>query len=383
MAIFDLASSSFWESRTPFVARDPRRPADGEALESWLEAEFPDQASMAFQTSGSEGQAKWVILTRRGFLISAEAVNRHFQVTSEDRWLIAIPEHHVGGFAIHARSFRSGSAVARFDARWDPGAFGRALRDYEISLTSLVPTQVHDLVRCKVQAPPKLRAIAVGGGGMSTELVRAAKELGWPVIQSYGMTEAASQIATQPLESADPTVLEILPHWRLSTEADGRLTVWGEALAVGYAQRQGDSWTFDAIDHKQGLTTRDRVDLFTREGGPSFLTFLGRDRDWVKILGELVHLTPLQRRIDQIANDLGWPVAPVLLAMPDSRTGSKLMLVTEATQPEVKDIVDRYHKSAPSIHRIAGHQGVTCFPRSDLGKIQTAKLEAMLKPNGP
>lgn len=377
METAELNSPAFWESGTHHVARDPRNPMADAGLATWLESRFTETGICAFRTSGSEGSPKWVLLRKAAFRISADAVNAHFGVTPGDAWLIGLPEHHVGGFSIHARAWRSGSAVHRFERKWEPSAFVQTVLDQGITLTSLVPAQVHDLVSAGLAAPPKLRAIAVGGGGMSQSLASRARTLGWPVFQSYGMTEAASQIATQPMDSADPTRLEVLPHWQLSTDENQRLIVRGPALALGYARFHRDAWEFEPIDSETGLATRDRVQLDAHHGRV-WLTFLGREREWVKILGELVHLAPIQSRIHQIAAELGWSSPPFVVALSDSRADSKLVLALEAGHPAPNELLARYHQEATSIERIPEHRRVAAFPRSHLGKIQWSELIALL-----
>ncbi len=100
-----------------------------------------------------------------------------------------------------ARAFAAGCGFSEFGRRWDAPAFAAWLAENQVTHTSLVPTQVHDLVAAGVQAPVSLRAIVVGGGHLDAATGRAARALGWPVLASYGMTEAASQIATQGLDS--------------------------------------------------------------------------------------------------------------------------------------------------------------------------------------
>lgn len=46
--------------------------------------------------------------------------------------------------------------------------------------SSLVPTQVVDLVNGEIQAPPGVRCIIVGGGALDMETGRRARALGWP-----------------------------------------------------------------------------------------------------------------------------------------------------------------------------------------------------------
>lgn len=364
----------FWENDASHVAVNPHQPADSAGLET-----FADSAGLRrtcfFQTSGSEGVPKWVALAKEAFLISASAVNTHFRVTRNDRWLIALPLHHVGGFSILARAHLSGSSVTHSDMPWAPEDFVRRIQNQGVTLVSVVPTQVHDLVQRKLASPAPLRAAIVGGGGMSRELAEAARRLGWPVYQSYGMTEAASQIATQPLQDDLPSeCLEILPHWRAERDAAGRLVISGSALAKGYAMRdKPGGWTWQPLGGK--LVTRDLVQL-GEDQGRRWLKFAGRESGFVKVLGELIHLAPLQSRLDSLALERGISPPPVIAALPDARRESRLVLVAENATGSA--LLELFNAVAPPLHQLAECIRLPAIPRSSLGKVNAGALREML-----
>ncbi len=374
-------SAGFWQDATPHVAVNPADPGAAEGL-----AEFALARGLTstcwFQTSGSEGLPKWVALNKNAFLISARAVNGHFEAGAGDHWLVPLPLHHVGGFAILARAHLAGCRVTLAPGKWQPQAFAECCAGAGITLTSLVPAQVYDLVRQRLPGPDSLRAVMVGGGGMTRELAEAALALGWRVFQSYGMTEAASQIATQPYNSFGPVFdlqsLEVLPHWQVAADSDGTLRLSGPALALGYARRQAEgTWSWEAIEASAGWRTRDQVRLW-RHGTRQFLQFVGRGSGWVKILGELVHLQPLQQFVEKAALELGWTVPPVLLARPDARAETRLVLVMEVGTAAAEALMARFNAAHPAWLRIAEVRRIERLPRSELGKVRFSELENWL-----
>ena len=165
-------------------------------------------------TSGTKSK-KIIALSKKAFLHSAQSVNHHLQVQTEDKWLIALPLFHVGGLSILARSFLSESPCFVMKGSWSPKNFLCHLKEHHITLTSLVPAQVYDLVLQKIKAPDFLKAIVVGGGTLHKNLYKTARLMNWPLLPSYGMTEASSQIATANINSLkcknDPP-LEVLKH---------------------------------------------------------------------------------------------------------------------------------------------------------------------------
>jgi o-succinylbenzoate---CoA ligase len=335
-----------------------------------LSADAPLQAapagSILVQTSGSEGAAKWVVLTRQAFLVSAQAVNAHLQTTARDRWLIALPTHHVGGFAIYARAYVAGCPVHHFTARWNAQSFVQSCAEQHITLTSLVPTQVVDLVRAGLRCPPSVRAIVVGGASLAMEIGVQARALGWPVLQSYGMSETASQVATEPLSHLltgyAPHAMQVLPQWQATVDSQQRLSVSGDALASGYlVQGEDREWVWQPI--MQPFATRDLASL-----SAGCLHYLARESNMLKIMGELVALQPLQDRVDSLSLELALHGRSVLHGIADERTGQTIELITECT--DARSLVDRFNAGVRPFERITCMQHVPALAVSELGKVR-------------
>lgn len=369
-----MLPADFWTSEECHIAVNPHRGEDAGGLADWAAGQGM-KGMCFFQTSGSEGAPKWVALPKEAFLISGRAVNEHFAVTADDVWLIALPLHHVGGFAILARAHLSRSRVVRDESRWHPQGFVELCAREGTSLVSLVPAQVHDLVREKLRCPPRLRAAIIGGGGMSRDLALAARALGWPVFQSYGMTEAASQIATQPYcESLDHESLRILPHWQVLVDEAERLALSGPALAQGYASRQTEgSWKWQPLGLE--LVTRDHVRLWESDGH-RWLAFVGRESGFVKILGELVHLAPLQARLEALALRHEVSQVPVIAAVPDARRETRLVLVAEDAPGA--SLIEAFNTASEPLCQLSEVVRILRIPRSPLGKVNAAALHALL-----
>jgi len=340
----------------------------------------PPPACCFFQTSGSEGRPAWVALSRRALETSARAVNRHLNVSPSDRWLLALPTHHVGGFCVLVRAHIGRSPVFFYDSKWDPEKFAAHCTECRATLTSLVPAQVYDIVQKNIPAPCSLRAVIVGGGHLDPALAAEAWRLGWPVIPSYGMTEAASQIATLTLPPRGQAPdnfewLAVLEQWSCVTDDAGRLTISGPALAAGKMVRDTptQSWHWEKFN-PDGLATRDRVEL-RRQNDITYLRYLGREAAWIKILGELVNIDALRRQLDTILNEEQLPARATIIAVPDARAGQKLELVTDLAPPLAETIFQKYNATQSGLTRCMSVRHVEKLPTSPLGKILHAQLQ--------
>lgn len=336
--------------------------------------EIPELAGhVLFETSGSTGNPKWVALSRQALLVSAAAVNRHLGVTPESRWGLALPLHHVGGFGVAARAYEAGSGFKDFNRRWDAREFREWLEQNEITHTSLVPTQVHDLVRAGLTAPAALQAIVVGGGHLDSLTGQAARDLGWPVLASYGMTEAGSQIATQGLDQLhapyQSAPIPLLPIWDATITPENLLAISGPALFSGYLSdgkftRRESEWH----------TTSDRAILADKQ-----LTPLGRSDALVKVLGELVDPESIERELLAISRGQLIPGTFAVIAIPDERAGHGLVPVFEASVSPavVAGVLSVYQAQAPGFRRLQPAAMIERFPRSELGKLRRTELAAV------
>ncbi len=359
-------SQSFWDDPTNCVV------AGGLDI-------IPDMGdcggTVIFKTSGSTGAPKWVVHEKRAILVSAKAVNAWLGVDSQSKWGLALPIDHVGGFAILARVFQAGCGFTELLGKWDARKFQRWISDEGVTHVSLVPAQVHDLVEAKFQAPEKLLALVVGGGRLPETLGQAARDLGWPVLASYGMTEAGSQIATQSIGDLGLPFcegnLQILPIWRVETDADDRLKISGEALFRGYLQEEKNGLRFESNSSKSFLTN-DRIMISGNHLKP-----LGRMDALVKVLGVLVDLEAVEQRFLEISAGRVSSEKFAVIALPDSRKEHVLVAFFEGEIPA--GCVEDYQRIAPGLEQISKVFQLEKFPRSSLGKIRRGELAKGIK----
>jgi len=180
------AAASLTSERRPSDPSDPGA-SDGTTLD-------PDAPHTVMFTSGTTGNPKPVELTYANHLASARASATNLGVEPDDRWLCALPVHHVGGLAILLRSAIYGTA-AIVHKRFEVDTVKQSLEAGEPTLVSLVATQLRRLVEAGFESAPALRAALLGGGPVPRDLLAWAAQRGLPVLQTYGMTETASQVA--------------------------------------------------------------------------------------------------------------------------------------------------------------------------------------------
>ena len=162
-----------------------------------------DDVLAILYTSGTTGRPKGAMLTVGNFWWSALGSAMNLGQRADDRWLACLPLFHVGGLSILLRSAISGGAALVHDG-FDPHAVNRAIDEDGVTIVSVVATMLQRMLdaRGDVPYPSTLRCVLLGGGPAPRVLLERCAALGVPVVQTYGLTETTSQLATLAPEDA-------------------------------------------------------------------------------------------------------------------------------------------------------------------------------------
>ncbi len=209
------------------AAAPPGRPGDAPALPLDLDAPHT-----IIYTSGTTGRPKGAVLTAGNHWWSATASALNLGLREDDRWLAVLPLFHVGGLAILLRGAIYGIPVVLHE-RFDPRAALDAIEGEGVTIASVVAVMLQRMLDAAGGRPfaPHFRCALLGGGPAPRPLLEACAARGVPVVQTYGMTETASQAATlapadalRKLGSAGQPLLPL----ELRIEAEGRAAAPGE-----------------------------------------------------------------------------------------------------------------------------------------------------------
>jgi O-succinylbenzoic acid--CoA ligase len=192
-----------------------------------------DAPRLVVLTSGSTGTPRRVELSTGQLVFSALGSAMRLGHDPADSWLCCLPLHHVGGLSILLRCAIYGTTV-RLHPRFDASEVAHALDAGDASLVSLVPTMLRRVLddRGARPFPARLRVVLLGGGPIPGDLLERAAGLKVPVARTWGMTEAASQIATAP-PGDDAPGYPPLPFVQVRATGDGALVVEGPIAPGG------------------------------------------------------------------------------------------------------------------------------------------------------
>lgn len=328
-------------------------------IEEGLKEYHLDHHFILFSSGTTGGDLKGYALSKKALFENASATNKHFELTSEDVWGLSLPVYHVGGLSVLARAFLLKNKIIDL-RKWDPLTWREQLEG--TTITTIVPTQLYDLVQRKIEAPQTLKKVIVGGDLLGTELEKRALGLGWNVIRTFGMTEVCSQLASA--KKVGQKDLEILSIHQVKTTEDQRLWVKSPSLFTlqfTYSKTLKVTPAADLCDEDGFYQTSDRAEIHE-----NILKHLGRIGDEVKIAGHLVNLNQLKNELFNFLFKKGLFQKMEFTLEKDERKGHKLILLS------IRECLEMAEEITALIHpiKIDEVREVTTFERTSLGKLK-------------
>lgn len=171
-----------------------------------LERDWPkDRTISIMYTSGTTGKPKGVRQSLENHVMSATGSALHLGIQPDDCWLCVVPLFHISGFSILIRSVLYGMTVS-LHTKFDPDEVVDELLDGTVTRMSLVAVMLQRIVTVlenrNAHFPDSFQSILVGGGPVPLSYLERAFARNIPVLQTYGMTETASQTTTLSSEDA-------------------------------------------------------------------------------------------------------------------------------------------------------------------------------------
>ncbi|MGR3660139.1 MAG: acyl--CoA ligase [Paracoccaceae bacterium] len=312
-----------------------RLACDGKAT-SVADTSLPDADDIALilHTSGTTSRPKIVPLLHSNVTASAQNVGASLELTAADRCLNVMPLFHIHGLiaAVSASLAAGGSIFCTpgFNAL----RFFRFMTEARPTWYTAVPT-MHQAILLRaarnadVIADVRLRFLRSSSASLPAQVMEALVEaFDAPVIEGYGMTEAAHQMASNPLapgkQKTGSVGVAAGPMVRIADEAENRLiegtgeiVISGPNVTPGYeGNPEANAQNFFNAGGDRWFRTGDQG-AFDDEG---FLRLTGRLKEIINRGGEKI--SPLE--VDDVLMDHPAILQVVTFALPHPKLGEEV-----------------------------------------------------------
>jgi acyl-CoA synthetase (AMP-forming)/AMP-acid ligase II len=347
-----------------------------------------DEIALILHTSGTTSRPKRVPLSHANLMTSARNVAATYQLTPADVSLCVMPLFHVHGLvASTLATFFSGGTVV-VPPKFNPLSFWPTVRDQQATWYSAVPT-IHQVLlsRSRGNRPDgaqQLRFIRSCSAALAPQMMAEMETVfGVPVLEAYGMTEAAHQMASNPLPPearkggsvgrGTDVAIAILDKEgnELPTGSTGEVSIKGPNVFAGYegnAEANAESFS------RGWFRTGDQGHLDS-EG---YLTLSGRIKELINRGGEKIS----PREIDEVLATHPAVAEAVCFGIPDRVYGedvaAAVVLKSDATE---KELIAHCRSSLSDFKCPKKIYIMDAIPRTATGKIQRRNVAAAVGKN--
>jgi acyl-CoA synthetase (AMP-forming)/AMP-acid ligase II len=319
-----------------------------------------------------------VPLTHANLSVSARNVSRSYALSPADVSLCAMPLFHVHGLVASTLGTLATGGTLVVPAKFSPLSFWRVVRDHGVTWYSAVPT-LHQLLLARAEPGSKpagaerLRFIRSCSASLAPQVMLDLEAaFGAPVLEAYGMTEAAHQMSTNPLPPGErkPGSVGCGTDVRISIMDEG-----GRHLAAGERGEvviQGPNVT-KGYENNPEANASSFTDGWFRTGDQGFLdadgylTLVGRLKELINRGGEKIS----PREIDEVLLTHPAVAEAVCFGVPHKSWGEEVAAVVVLRQPATEAELIAYCRERLADYKRPKQIHVTdTIPRTATGKIQ-------------
>jgi oxalate---CoA ligase len=279
-------------------------------------------------SSGTTGVPKVIPLHEHQLLHTARCVAAHHQLSSDDRCFNSLPLFHINAEVVGLLTSLVAGSTLVLDDRFHRTQFWKVMAEREITWINAVPAIISRLAdpAADETIPSGIRFIRSASAPLPVAtLARFEANTGIPVVETYGMTEAASQITANPIAGTRkpgsvglPVGVELRivaggsaagPDTQVEADNVGHVEIRGPSVITAY----GGDHHADRIDAEGWLQTGD-LGHFDEDG---YLYLDSRIDDVINRGGEKV----FPREIEEMVLIDPEVAAAAVVAAPDPELG--------------------------------------------------------------
>ena len=313
----------------------------------------PDASAIALilHTSGTTSRPKIVPLLQSNIAASARHIADSLELSPKDRCMNVMPLFHIHGLVAAVSASMAAGASVWCAPGVDALKFFGQMKEAAPTWYTAVPTMHQAILsragrNAEVIDSNPLRFLRSSSASLTPQVFAALSEtFSAPVIEGYGMTEAAHQMASNPLPPAaqkpGSVGREAGPLVRIAHESEnhlmegtGEIVISGPNVTPGYESiEEANAKNFFDADGKRWFRTGDQG-AFDEEG---YLRLTGRLKEIINRGGEKI--SPLE--VDEVLMDHADVRQCVAFAIPHAKLGEEVgaaIVLAEGSEATEKDI---------------------------------------------
>jgi acyl-CoA synthetase (AMP-forming)/AMP-acid ligase II len=348
-----------------------------------------DDVALILHTSGSTGRPKRVPLKHANLSVSAQNVARSYLLTSRDVALCVMPLFHVHGLVASTLATLASGGTVVVPGKFNPLSFWRMANDTAATWYSAVPTIHQILISRKTSERPagaeRLRFIRSCSASLSPQLMQEMETaFGAPVLEAYGMTEAAHQMASNPLPPAARKPGSVGPGTDVQIsimDGQGAHLLAGER---GEVVIKGPN-VISGYENNPEANATSFVDGWFRTGDQGFLdadgylTLVSRIKELINRGGEKIS----PREIDEVLLTHPAVAEAVCFGVPHPTWGEEVAAAVVVRQPVTEADLLAFSKERLAEFKRPKQIHITeTIPRTATGKIQRRVVAQAFAPKG-
>jgi malonyl-CoA/methylmalonyl-CoA synthetase len=348
-----------------------------EPLHTWP-ALAGDSPALIVYTSGTTGRPKGVVLTHHNLASNAANLIACWNITSQDRLLLALPLFHVHGLGNGLHCWLASGCRLRLETRFDHTAAAEWFLDFRPTVFFGVPTMYSRMLEWPGAVAREIgrhaRLFVSGSAPLPPALLEGFEErFGHRILERYGMTETLMTLGN-PLAGERRAGTVGVPFPGVSArvvDAGGRDVRTGE---IGELQVKGSTvfagyWRRDEATRAAFQDGWFRTGDLAERAGDGYVTLRGRASDLIVSGGFNIY----PREIEEFLLEQPEIREAAVIGVADERRGEvpvAFVVVRHGVSISDEELRLRCRTSLASFKVPRRFSIVGSLPRNALGKVQ-------------
>lgn len=341
-----------------------------------------DSIAILLYTSGTTGIPKAVGLTHEQILETATNIIMSHELKSMDTTYCFLPLFHINAQVVAVLSTILSHGKIVLDEKFSATKFWKVLSELQITWVSAVPAVISILLEKSQpsEIPTHVRFIRSASAQLPMiHAKRFEQRFGIPLIQSYGMTEAASQICVNPLPPKKRVLgsvgrpvglqLQIVDSngRKVPTNKVGEITIRGKNVITSYVEALNQN------DFRNGWFHTGDLGFMDQEG---FVFIVGRIKEMINRGGEKI--SPYE--VEDVIRQLPMIKEAAVIGIPHHLYGEEIVAYIRQKQHDHNDeleqlVIDHCERNLTSFKCPAKVVIVEDLPHGPTGKVQRSRLK--------